>query len=115
MLPHQLGRCARRTALGVGRGGAVSGHGSGDIFIAFSTANPGALDAGPEALAHASFVPDAALNPLFAAVIEAVDEAILNALVGERRHDRRRDGRFVPALPHGELRRLLRLSGPGGS
>ncbi|HEY2179850.1 MAG TPA: P1 family peptidase [Caulobacteraceae bacterium] len=107
LLPHQLGRCARRVALGVGRGGAISGHGSGDIFLAFSTANGEAVAAG-ETIAKADFVPDAALNPAFAAVIESVDEAILNAMIANEDMTGA-DDRFVPALPHPELRRLLGL------
>lgn len=110
LLPHQLGRLARRASLGVGRTGAVSGHGSGDIFIAFSTANAAALDAGPETLARADFVPDPALGPLFGAVIESVEEAILNALVANETMTGVND-RVVHALPHAEVRRILRLAG----
>jgi L-aminopeptidase/D-esterase-like protein len=108
LLPHQLGRLARRAALGVGRSGAVSGHGSGDIFIAFSTANRQALDASADSLAKAEFIPDPALGPLFAAVIQSVDEAILNALVANETMIGI-DGRMVDALPHAEVRRILGL------
>src|SRR6185437_1624962 len=80
LLPHQLQRLARRISLGVGRSGAMSGHGSGDIFLAFSTANAEAL-AALGATASAAFIPDPDLNPFFAATIESVDEAVLNALV----------------------------------
>jgi L-aminopeptidase/D-esterase-like protein len=114
LLPHQLGRCARRAALGVGRSGTISGHSSGDIFIALSTANGEALYAGPEGLASARFIPDAALNPLFEAVIQSVDESILNALVANTGMSGA-ENRYVPALPHDELTRLLRLgNGHGG-
>jgi L-aminopeptidase/D-esterase-like protein len=108
LLPHQLGRLARRASLGVGRSGAVSGHGSGDIFIALSTANSQALDAWADAIARAEFVPDPALGPLFAAVIQSVDEAILNALVANETMTGI-DGRVVHALPHDEVRRILGL------
>jgi len=62
LLPHQLKRLARRVSLGIGRSGAISGHGSGDIFLAFSTANPQALH-GEAQLAALEFVPDAQLDP----------------------------------------------------
>lgn len=109
LLPHQLGRLARRVPLGLGRTGAISGHGSGDIFLAFSTANAEAL-AAREAPARAMFLPDPALNPLFRAVIQAVEEAILNALVANQTMTGI-EGRTVHALPHDEVRRLLGLAG----
>ncbi len=109
LLPHQLGRLARRASLGVGRSGAISGHGSGDIFVAFSTANREALDTEADVLAQARFVPDPALGPLFAAVIQSVDEAILNALVANQTMTGI-DDRVIHALPHDEVRRILGLS-----
>ena len=106
LLPHQLKRLARRIGLGMGRSGAMSGHGSGDIFLAFSTANAEAHH--DEArLATANFVPNSRLNRTFSAVIEAVDEAIMNALfANESMHGF--NGSFVPALPHEEVLALLR-------
>ena len=109
LLPHQLQRLARRTGLGVGRTGATSGHGSGDIFIALSTANQAAVDAGAEATVQWDAVPDAALNPFFEATIQAVEEAILNALTANEAMTGR-DGHFVPALPHDEVRRLIAVA-----
>jgi L-aminopeptidase/D-esterase-like protein len=79
LLSHQCKRLARRIALGVGRGGSHSGHGSGDIFLAFTTAGSEALAAGGDYL-ELSCIPDHKLDPFFAAVIEAVDEAIMNVL-----------------------------------
>jgi len=115
LLPHQLTRLARRTALGVGRSGAISGHGSGDIFLAFSTANAAALAEG-EALHQAAFIPDASLNPFFAATIQSIDEAVLNALVANETMIGA-DDHVVHALPHDEVRALLArhgaLAGPG--
>jgi len=105
LLPHQLQRLARRIALGIGRGGAISGHGSGDIFLAFSTANAGAL-ASSDAVASAAFIPDSELNPFFAATIESVDEAVLNALVANETMTGA-DDHVVHALPHDEVRRLI--------
>jgi len=106
LLPHQLTRLARRVSLGIGRGGAISGHGSGDIFLAVSTANAEALATGDEALRTAAFVPEEELNPLFAAVIQSVDESVLNALVANETMTGA-DDHVIPALPHAEVRRLL--------
>ena len=105
LLPHQLSRLARRATLGIGRSGAISGHGSGDIFLAFSTANAQAFDDG-EALLSAAFIPDPELNPLFAATIQSVDEAVLNSLVANETMTGA-DGHVVHALPHTEVTRLL--------
>ena len=105
LIPHQLQRLARRVSLGIGRGGAISGHGSGDIFLAFSTANAEALAASGD-LARAAFIPDPSLNPFFTAVIEAVDEAVINALVANETMTGAND-LTIHALPHAEVRRLL--------
>ncbi|MEM0954037.1 MAG: P1 family peptidase [Pseudomonadota bacterium] len=80
MLPHQLNRMAKRPSLGIGRLGAVSGDGSGDIFIAFSTAFDGQLSESKlsEGLA---MVPNDRLTPFFRATVEATEEAIVNAMV----------------------------------
>ena len=80
LVPHQLKRLARRAGLGISRSGGIAGHGSGDIFLAFSTANAEFFAPGhaPRALVA---LPDDALSPVFSAVIQSVDEAILNALV----------------------------------
>ena len=79
LVSHQLKRLARRIPLGVGRGGSISGHGSGDIFLAFTTANSDAL-AAPGAYMSLDIIPDKKLDPFFEAVIQAVDEAIMNVL-----------------------------------
>ncbi len=105
LLPHQLKRLARRVGLGIGRGGAISGNGSGDIFLALSTANADALH-DEEQLARAAFVPDWQLDPFFEATIQAVDEAVINALVVNETMSGC-DDHTVHALPHDELQRLL--------
>ena len=79
LVSHQLKRLARRISLGVGRGGSISGHGSGDIFMAFTTANEKAL-ASHDAIVPLEIMPDHRMDPLFEAVIQAVDEAIMNVL-----------------------------------
>jgi L-aminopeptidase/D-esterase-like protein len=105
LLPHQLKRLARRVGLGIGRGGAISGNGSGDILLAFSTANADALH-DDETLARASFVPDWRLDPFFEATIEAVDEAVINALVVNETMTGC-DDHTIHALPHDQVARLV--------
>ncbi|MBM3585990.1 MAG: P1 family peptidase [Alphaproteobacteria bacterium] len=109
LLPHQLKRLARRIGLGVGRSGAVSGHGSGDIFLAFATGNAAALRAN-EGQAALAMVPEGRIGPFFDAVIQAVDEAILNAMVANETMVGR-DGNTVLALPHDRVKDLLRRYG----
>jgi len=105
LLPHQLKRLARRCGLGIGRSGGVASQTSGDIFLAFSTANAEAVPAAG-AVQSAAFVPDADLTPLFEATIQATDEAILNAMVANETMIGR-DGFTVEALPHDKVREIL--------
>jgi L-aminopeptidase/D-esterase-like protein len=108
LLPDQLRRLARRGALGVARTGGVAGNGSGDLFVAFSTANrPVGARGKPIDVA---MLPPGALDPLFEAVVGATEEAILNALVAARTVTGRA-GHTVEALPHAELQALLRKHG----
>jgi D-aminopeptidase len=111
LVSHQLKRLARRASLGVGRTGSISGNGSGDIFLAFSTANPGAARRSGEAAV--AMLANAALDPIFEAVVEATEEAILNAMVAAETMVGRDDHKSI-ALPHEEVRRLMRLYGRGG-
>ena len=100
LLPHQLERIARRASLGLARTGATSGNGSGDIFIAFSTANANAANA-PD-VTSAQMLSNDRISPLFSATVEATEEAIVNALVaGETMTGA--NGRAVEALPHDRL------------
>ncbi len=78
LLPHQLKRLARRATMGLARNGSTSGNGSGDIFLAFTTANPGA--AGATNVSQLAVLPNERMNPLFEAVVQATEEAIVNAL-----------------------------------
>ena len=106
LLPNQLKRLARRVSLGLARTGTISGNGSGDLFIAFSTANAGA--ANPEPLTHSvQTIPNDRLDPIFAAVVEATDEAVVNALV-DNQSMTGRDSHHVEALPHDRLREILK-------
>jgi D-aminopeptidase len=108
LLPHQLERIAQRATMGLARTGATSGNGSGDIFLAFSTANDGVAGAPRET--HVSMLANARISALFTATVEATEEAIVNALVaGETMTGR--DGRRVEGLPHGRLQELLKKYG----
>jgi D-aminopeptidase len=105
LAPHQLRRVAKRAALGLARNGSVAGNGSGDLFLAFSTANEVPTEAGKLATLQTLAGDD--LDPLFAGVVEATEEAIVNALVaGETMIGI--DGHRVIGLPHERLREVLR-------
>jgi L-aminopeptidase/D-esterase-like protein len=108
LLPHQLKRIARRASLGLARTESVSGNSSGDIFLAFSTANPHA-DAAPGPN-EVQTVSNDRITPLFSAAVEATEEAIVNAMVGARTMTGI-DGHTVDALPHEDLQRLLKKYG----
>ncbi len=105
LLPHQLKRLARRASLGLARTGSVSGNGSGDLFLAFSTANPGA--AGGKGVQRLEMLPNERMDALFEATVEATEEAILNALVAARTMTGRDDHKVI-ALPHERLREVLK-------
>ena len=115
LLPHQLKRVARRASLGMARTGGISGNGSGDIFIAFSTANAGAAAARPTT--EVALLSNSEISTLFGATVEATEEAIINAMVGAETMVGR-DGNRSEAIPHDRLREILgaynRLSGGGG-
>ncbi len=104
LLPHQLERVARRVSLGLGRLGSASGEGSGDIFLAFSTARADAPKAGVHAL---SMLSDGLLNPIFEATVQATEEAVLDAMFKSPTMTGANDLR-VPGLPHAEVLELLR-------
>ena len=103
--PAQLERLARRAGLGLARTGSVAHHGSGEIFVAFSTAASERDDAPPTRLARVS-VPDGHLDALFSAVVEATEESVLNALWAAT-DTTGREGRVVRALPHEPVLELL--------
>jgi len=108
LLPHQLKRIARRISLGLARLGSVAGNGSGDLFLAFSTANP---EAGKtEGTVSLSMLPNDRMNPLFEATVQATEEAIVNALVAAETMTGI-DGRKVLALPPDRLEAVLRKYG----
>jgi D-aminopeptidase len=105
LLPHQLKRIARRATMGLARTGSTSGNGSGDIFIAFSTANPHAdSQPGPNMVQAVS---NERITPLFNATVEATEEAIVNAMVGAKTMTGI-DGHTAIGLPHDELQKALK-------
>jgi L-aminopeptidase/D-esterase-like protein len=104
LLPHQLKRLARRVPLGIARVGGMGANSSGDIFIAFSTANPGAAQR--EGLSKLYMLPNNQMTPLFEATVFATEEAIINALVAAETMVGI-DGTTVYALPHDRLRHAL--------
>ena len=109
LLPHQLKRLARRITLGIGRSGTYGTNGSGDIFVAFSTANVETLrsQTGPR---EARFLSNDDLDPFFEAVVQTVDEAVIDAMVANEEMTGR-DAHHVRALPREELRALLERYG----
>ena len=108
LLPGQLKRLARRVSLGLARTGTISGNGSGDLFIAFSTANPNVTN--PDQVTHTvETIPNDLMDPIFAGVVQATEEAVVNALV-DNHSMTGRDNHHVEALPHDRLRELMKRS-----
>ncbi len=105
LLPHQLKRLARRVTMGLARTGSVSGNGSGDIFIAFSTANAGAYR--PDGPSQARMLGNDQLDPIFSAVVQATEESVINALVAAETMTGQEGHRAV-ALPPERLRSVLK-------
>jgi D-aminopeptidase len=105
LLPTQLKRVARKVSLGLGRDGSYSGDGSGDIFIAFSTANPGAASSkGPHQI---TMMPNEQMNPIFLATVQATEEAVVNAMVAAETMSGINNFTVI-ALPHDKLREVLK-------
>ncbi|MEU5942233.1 P1 family peptidase [Micromonospora sp. NPDC047548] len=112
LLPGQCAALARRVPLGLARTGTSGSHFSGDLFLAFSTANPGVLasrypDGSTERVEQLGFIPWGHLDAFYVACVQAVEEAVVNALVAGRGMTGR-DGHHVPGLPHARVAELLR-------
>ena len=106
LLPNQLKRLARRISLGIARTGTISGNSSGDLFIAFSTANPNVASA--DQITHdVQTIPNDLMDPLFTGVVQATEEAVVNALV-DNYSMTGRDNHRVEALPHSRLREIMK-------
>lgn len=105
LIPTQLKRVARRVSLGLGRNGSFASDGSGDIFIAFSTANPGVKRA--KGLHQLTMLPNQRLNPIFLATVQATEEAVVNAMVAAKTMKGINDYEVI-GLPHDRLREVLK-------
>jgi len=105
LLPHQLKRLARRVSMGLARNGSVAGNGSGDIFIAFSTANPGAAKL--SGVAKLDMLANEPMNALFSATVQAVEETIVNAMIAAETMTGI-DSHKVLAIPHKPLQQILK-------
>lgn len=106
LLPNQLKRLARRVSLGLARTGTISGNGSGDLFIAFSTANPNVVN--PDQVTHqVQTIPNDLMDPIFTGVVQATEEAVVNALV-DNDSMTGRDNHRVEAIPHDRLREIMK-------
>jgi D-aminopeptidase len=105
LLPHQLKRITQRIPLGLTRTGGIGGNGSGDIFIAFSTANPGAFSNAE--IKEVSTVPNEWMNQLFAATVQATEEAIINSLFAGQTMSGINDN-TVHALPNDAVLKILK-------
>ncbi|MGZ6316929.1 MAG: P1 family peptidase, partial [Anaerolineales bacterium] len=118
LLPHQLKRLAKRATLGMARTGSLGGNGSGDIFLAFSTANPGAASLKPADVARKAGVVEiqaltnSDIDPILYAATYATEEAIINAMIAADTMTGR-DGLTVKALSHVELKNLMKQYGRG--
>jgi D-aminopeptidase len=106
LLPHQLKRLVRRVPLGIGLVGGRGGNSSGDIFIAFSTANHEEMDKTTD-LMHLKMLPNEQMDPLFEAVTQATEEAILNAMIAAKTMDGIH-GNKIYAIPHERIREILK-------
>ena len=106
LFPHQCQALARRVTAGLARTGTSGSHFSGDLFLAFSTANPGAFRPGEAAMSRLDFVPWERLDPYYEAVVQASEEAVVNALVANEDMTGR-DGHRTPALPRDRVAGLL--------
>jgi D-aminopeptidase len=105
LVAHQLKRVARRVSLGLGRLGSISGNGSGDIFIAFSTAN--SQPAAADHVVDLKMLPNDKIEPIFAATVQATEEAVVNAMIAAETMTGI-DNHRVTALPHDKLRAVLK-------
>jgi D-aminopeptidase len=113
MLPHQLRRVAKRAAIGIGRNGTPGGNDSGDIFLAFSVANDLTMKEMRGAPQSISFIPDDCFDPFYLATVEAIEEAVINALVAaESITTVKPIGQICRAIDHSALQSLVKLGNP---
>jgi L-aminopeptidase/D-esterase-like protein len=106
LLPHQLKRLAKRATLGMARTGSMGGNGSGDIFLAFSTANPSAAHGDEMGLSNIQTLSNDHIDPLLVSAVLATEEAIINAMVSAETMTGNENVNVI-ALPHGEVKEIL--------
>ncbi len=110
MMPHQLKRVARRATLGIGRHGTVGGNSSGDLFLAFTTKNPPPMPASGAEDIIVRALNDNSFDPVYEAVVQCVEEAVLNAMVqAGPMVAAKPEGRQIPAISHERLRAIARV------
>jgi D-aminopeptidase len=115
MMPHQLQRLAKRAAIGIGRGGSPGGNNSGDIFLAFSTANEMPLPQLSSSHRSFNYINDEAFDPVYLAAVESVEESVINALVAaEDMMTLRPPGLICRAIDHQHLIDVMRKYGRCG-
>jgi L-aminopeptidase/D-esterase-like protein len=107
LLPHQLRRLAKRASLGMARTGSLGGNGSGDIFLAFSTANPNAATGDENGLASIQALSNNFIDPLFVCAAYATEEAIINSMIAAEDMTGHR-GVYAKALPHNKLQEIMK-------
>ena len=107
LLPHQLKRVAKRASLGMARTGSLGGNGSGDIFLAFSTANPNAAIGNEKGLASIQALSNNFIDPLFVCAAYATEEAIINSMIAAEDMTGHK-GVSAKAIPHDQLRSLMK-------
>jgi L-aminopeptidase/D-esterase-like protein len=107
LLPGQCKALARRVTLGLARTGTAGSHSSGDLFLALSVANAGAFGPGKTGQRELKFLPWGGMDPFFTAVVQATEEAVINALVANEEMVGR-EGHRSPALPRGRMAESVR-------
>lgn len=110
LAPHQLQKLARRAAIGIGRNGTIGGNNSGDIFLAFSTANPHPMRHKADAVLTIAMVNDEILDPVYEAVVQSVEEAVVNAMIAAETTGGTPNDRYrIEAIDGRKVADLLRL------
>lgn len=108
LMPHQLRRLARRATIGIGRNGTPGGNNSGDIFLAFSTANKRPMPHRDTPFLQVELVNDEPLDPFYLAAVDSVEEAVVNAMIAaEDMGGTPYDRLLVKAIQHDQLREVL--------
>jgi D-aminopeptidase len=112
MLPNQLRRVAERATIGIGRNGTPGGNSSGDIFLAFSVANPMTRSEMANPGRALQYTPDSSFDPIYLAVVEATEEAVINALLAaEDMPTAKPAGKICRAIPHRALLEVMQHYG----